>query len=79
MRRFVTTFQDIPGDTLIQPKITAIPVFYRVQDYRTNGLAATPVKKDEVTAWLAVHHFAASFIAPNGTQGFKDTWNKIAA
>ena len=77
MRNFVNKFLDIRGDTLIQPKITAIPVFYKVQDFRLNGLAAPPVNKLDVTAWLSMYHLAASFAAPNGSKGFRDTWDKL--
>ncbi len=75
IRAFVKKFLDIPGDTLVQPKQAAI--FYRVNDFRANGLGATALSKAEVTNWLSIYHFAASFTAPNGHGGFKDTWDKL--
>lgn len=77
MRNFVNKFLDIRGDTLIQPKITAVPVFYKVEDFRRQGLAAPPLSKMEVTSWLTIHHLAASIAAPNGTTGFRATWDKL--
>jgi hypothetical protein len=53
LQKFVNTFPQIRGDAIIFPKFTANNLkAYTVQDFRTRGLAATPLTKAEVEAWL---------------------------
>jgi hypothetical protein len=75
LREFVTLFSQIPGNCLILPKSNA--TFYRVSDFRLNGLGAKPVKKAAVQMWMHINKFAFSTAAPNGDGGFKKIFDKI--
>lgn len=67
---FVKRFQQIPGNCLIQPKQTSVPVFYTVQDFRANGMKATALTKAQLTPWGAANPTALS-------PQFKVFWDKV--
>ncbi|MEO5859349.1 MAG: hypothetical protein ABIR33_10405 [Pyrinomonadaceae bacterium] len=70
LRNFVNRFLQIPGGCLIQPKVTPVPVFYTVQDFRANGLKATALTKAQLAPWQMANPTALS-------PEFKVFWDKV--
>jgi hypothetical protein len=67
---------EIPGDALINPAFGP-PKFYTVADFRTNGTAATELKRLAVTTQLWRSPWCASRASLGGKMGFFDVWNAI--
>lgn len=76
--RFVTRFPEIPGDAIIRPNMldwvqdTDKKIkFYRLSDFRSRGLAATPLKKNVVMSAIRITGANAT-IKENGSTPMAD-------